>query len=192
VEPVTFDGIGEVEAWHEGFMPWLLELPKLQQLKSGTQKTVRWPGYAAKVTVLKEMGMLSLDPIQVDGVTVKPKHVLDAVLYPHVKLEDQEHDITTFRVEAMGEKDGRRCHYKIDMVDYYDEATGMTSMARTTGYTGAIVARMIARGDLNHRGVWPPEQLVTGPLFDQLVAELGAVGIHFEMTKEQESALPAV
>ena len=60
-------GVGEVEAWHEGFMPWLLELEALQGLKLGTQKTVRWPGYAAKATLLRELGLLSLAPVEVDG-----------------------------------------------------------------------------------------------------------------------------
>jgi len=37
------------------------------------------------------------------------------------------------------------------MVDRYDDVLGFTSMARTTAFTGAIVARMIARGDLKAR-----------------------------------------
>ena len=61
-EAITFSGVGECEAWHEGFMPWLLDLPVFKNLKAGTQKTVRWPGYAAKVTTLKEMGLLSEQP----------------------------------------------------------------------------------------------------------------------------------
>ncbi|MEW5719218.1 MAG: saccharopine dehydrogenase C-terminal domain-containing protein, partial [Chloroflexota bacterium] len=140
VEPVTFPGVGECEAWHEGFMPWLLDLAPLKGLKVGTQKTVRYPGYAAKVTTLKEMGLLREEPIDVDGVLVAPKSVLDALLYPHVRLEEGERDITVFRVEAFGEKDGRPRCYKIEMVDRYDDVLGFTSMARTTAFTGAIVA----------------------------------------------------
>jgi len=183
VEPVFFDGVGECEAWHEGFMPWLLELPALRGLRLGTQKTVRWPGYAAKVTVLKEMGLLSLEPVTVEGVAVAPKKLLDALLYPRVRLEEGERDITVFRVEAVGEKEGRPRRYRVDMVDRYDEL-GFTSMSRTTSFTGAIVARMIARGDIKASGVFPPEQLLSGPLFERLVAELAAAGIHFDFTAE--------
>lgn len=78
VEQVYFPGVGECEAWHETFMPWLVELPALKNLKIGTQKTIRWPGYAAKATVLKELGLLSLEPVEVDGVKVSPKKLLDA------------------------------------------------------------------------------------------------------------------
>jgi lysine 6-dehydrogenase len=35
--PVYFPGVGECEAWHEGFMPWLMELDLLRDLKLGTQ-----------------------------------------------------------------------------------------------------------------------------------------------------------
>ncbi|MFQ6100374.1 MAG: saccharopine dehydrogenase family protein [Anaerolineae bacterium] len=189
VEPVVFPAVGECEAWHEGFMPWLLELPALKDLRVGTQKTVRWPGYAAKVTVLKEMGLLSQEPVEVDGVQVTPKKLLDTLLYPRVRLEEGERDITVFRVEAVGEKEGRPRQYKVEMVDRYDEELGFTSMARTTAFTGAIVARMIARGDLKAVGMLPPEQVVTGPLFDRLVGELAAVNIRFDITEEKVQTL---
>jgi len=172
VETVIFPGVGECEAWHEGFMPWLLELPVLKGLQVGTQKTVRWPGYAAKVTVLKEMGLLSQEPVDVDGVPVVHNRLLDTVLYPRVRLEEGDRDITVFRVEVVGEKDGRKLEYKAEMVDRYDEQLGFTSMARTTAFTGAIVARMIARGDLRATGMVSPEQVITGSLFDKLMNEL--------------------
>jgi lysine 6-dehydrogenase len=188
-ENVVFPGVGECEVWHEGFMPWLLDLEALKDLKVGTQKTVRWPGYAAKVTVLREMGLLSHEPVEVDGVQVAPKKLLDALLYPRLRLEEGEHDITVFRVEVIGEKDGRPRRYKIDMVDRYDEGADFSSMARTTAFTGAIVARMVARGDLKAQGMLTPEQVVTGPLFDRLVAELAAVNVRFEMMTEKTKIL---
>jgi len=184
VEQLDFPGVGAVEAWHEGFMPWLLELPALKNLRLGTQKTIRWPGYAAKVTLLKEMGLLSLEPVEVDGVQVRPKHVLDAVMYPKVKLEEGEREVTLFKVEVSGQKDGQARRYTTQMVDWYDEKTGMTSMARTTAYTGAIMARMIARGDVSAAGIYPPEQLVAGAAFERMVTELAAVGITFKITTE--------
>ena len=188
-EQVFFPGVGECEAWHEGFMPWLMDLKALKGLKLGTQMTCRWPGYAAKVNVLKEMGLLSQEPVDVDGVQVVPKKLLDALLYPHVKLEEGERDITLFRVEATGEKDGYPRRYKVEMVDRYDEVLGFTSMARTTAFTGAIVARMIARGDIKATGFLMPEQVVVGPLFDTLLDELAAANVKLEITTKKTKAL---
>jgi lysine 6-dehydrogenase len=183
-EPVTFPGVGECEAWHEGFKPWILDVPALKNIKLGTQKTVRWPGYAEKVTVLRELGLLSLEPVLVDGIEVIPKHVVDAVLSPHVKLEPGERDITCFRVELIGEKEGKPWHYKAEMVDWLDEATGFTSMARTTAMTGAIVARMVASGKLKagDKPFVTPEQIIFGPLFEDLMAELQAAGMEIKIT----------
>ncbi len=186
---VFFPGVGECEAWHEGFMPWLMDLKALKGLKLGTQMTCRWPGYAAQVTVLKEMGLLGEEPIDVDGVQVAPKKLLDALLYPHVKLEEGERDITVFRVEAIGEKKGYPRHYKVEMVDRYDEVLGFTSMARTTAFTGAIVARMIARGDIKATGFLMPEQVIVGSLFDTLMNELADANVRLEMTTEKTKAL---
>lgn len=166
-------------------MPWLLELPALQNLKAGTQKTVRWPGYAAKVTILKEMGLLSQKPIQVDGLEISPKQFLDTLLYPRVKLAEDEGDITVFRVEALGLKTGRPCRLQAEMSDRYDPVSGFTSMARTTAFTGAIVARMLGRGDLpDLSGLIHPEQIITGPQLDRLLRELGVVGVHFRITAD--------
>ena len=184
VEAVTFDGVGQCEAWHEGFKPWILDLPTLKNIKQGTQKTVRWPGYAQKITVLKELGLLSLEPVEVNGVSVVPKYLVDSVLYPHVKLEEGEPDITCFRVELIGEKDGLPATFKAEMVDRYDQATGFTSMARTTAFTGAIVARMIASGKLTagRKPIVTPEKIIGGSSFDLLMAELEAMNMHIEIT----------
>jgi lysine 6-dehydrogenase len=184
VERVSFPGVGECEAWHEGFMPWLMDLDVLQGLKLGTQKTIRWPGYAAKVTVLKELGLLGEEPVEVEGVWVAPKSVVDAVLYPRVRLEEGERDITLFRVEAMGKKGGSPQRLQVEMVDHCDETLGFTSMARTTAFTAAIVARMIARGEIKAKGLLTPEQVITGPLFDKLLAELAAANVRFAQTTE--------
>jgi saccharopine dehydrogenase-like NADP-dependent oxidoreductase len=72
------------------------------------------------------------------------------------------------------------------MVDHYDEESGFTSMARTTAFTGAIVARMIAAGKLK-AGDEPfvtPEKVITGPLFDYLIAELQAAGVNLDISME--------
>ncbi len=183
-EPAVFEGVGECEAWHEGFMPWLLEVDALKGLRSGTQKTVRWPGYSEKVTVLRELGLLSEDPLDVDGVSVIPKHVVDAVLYPSVKMAPEERDITAYRVTVIGERDGRSATRSAEMIDRFDEETGFTSMARTTAFTAAIAARLAARGDLPHPGgpFVTPEQAIYGDGFDTLIGELDRMGVRFRIS----------
>ncbi|MFN8468673.1 MAG: saccharopine dehydrogenase C-terminal domain-containing protein [Caldilineaceae bacterium] len=123
------------------------------------------------------------------GTHVAPKHVVDAVLYPHVKMNDDDRDLTIFRVEALGEKHGQPRRYCVDMLDRYDETLGFTSMARVTAFTGAIVARMIARGDIDAKGWVTPEKVITGKHFDRLVKELAEQGVTFTVTKENTALL---
>jgi len=190
IEPVKFTGVrGDLEAWHEGFMPWLLEIPQLRHLKLGTQKTVRASGYAAKVCILKELGLLSLAPVTVDGVQVPPKRVVDAVLYPKVKMEKGERDITVLSVETVGKKGARKRRCRIEMVDRFDVKTGFTSMARVTAFTAAIVARMIGRGDLKVRGMLSPEKVVAGKLFTRFIADLAAHNVKFTISNGKKRTL---
>ena len=181
VEPVAFDGLGELEAWHEGFMPWLLDLKCMTNLKRGTQKTIRWPGYAAKATFLKEAGLLNAEPIEVDGVRVSPKRVLDAVLEPAVRMSDTDRDITLLRVDVVGRSGDRPRALRAEMVDRHDGV--FTSMARTTAFTASIVARLAAAGRLARppRSPATPEQVVVGAALDELIAALAASGVRIEI-----------
>ncbi|MBC8145158.1 MAG: hypothetical protein H7X80_06190, partial [bacterium] len=184
-EPVDFPGIGRLEAWHEGVLPWILDLPEFKQMHSASQKTIRWPGYAERITMLKDMGMLSNVPIDVRGTMIAPKALLDAVLYPHVRLREGEGDITLFRVDVTGKANGRTVRRRADMVDRIDRTLGFTSMARTTAFTGAIIARMIARGEITATGAITSEIVVTGPLFEKLVVELAQQGVVFAVSEEE-------
>jgi saccharopine dehydrogenase-like NADP-dependent oxidoreductase len=62
-------------------------------------------------------------------------------------------------------------------------------MARITAFTAAIVARMIARGEIPEKGLLSPEKIVTGPLFDRMMDELAAAGIRFDLTEETTQPL---
>jgi lysine 6-dehydrogenase len=175
VEPVTFTGVGELEAWHEGFAVSLLDVPALRGLRTGTQKTIRWPGYAAKVTLLRELGLLGETPVTVDGAAVVPKRFLDALLYPRVRLESGEHDLALLRVDVIGVRAGRPWRARAEMVDRWTD--GFTAMARTTGFTASVVARLIARGEIRARGLQRPEAVVVGPTIDRLLEALAVHGL---------------
>ena len=61
------------------------------------------------------------------------------------------------RVAIAGRKNGQARCYTYDLLDVYDEVLGVTSMARTTGYTCSIVARQVAGGLFAQKGICPPE-----------------------------------
>jgi lysine 6-dehydrogenase len=52
------------------------------------------------------------------------------------------------RVVCKGQKGGRRAEAVVELIDYYNEATGFRAMERVTGWHASIVAAMIARGEI--------------------------------------------
>ena len=85
-----------------------------------------------------------------------------------------------------GSKDGVACRHIWDLLDYYDRQTNTTSMSRTTAFPCAIVARMIARGQIDQTGVIPPELLGRRPDFvTSVLDELARRGVKFNQTFEK-------
>jgi saccharopine dehydrogenase-like NADP-dependent oxidoreductase len=71
-----------------------------------------------------------------------------------------------------------------------DEVTGHTAMARTTGFTATVAARLIAAGRIHQSGVRFPEQLFVGGLGDALLSgleERGVVVAHSVEAREDDS-----
>jgi saccharopine dehydrogenase-like NADP-dependent oxidoreductase len=179
LEACSFDGVGDCEAWYDGFPPWLLEHPSLRLLEHGSYKTVRWPGFADKVRILKDFGFLRQEPVDVDGVSVSPKRVLDALLVPRLRLREGEGDIVVLRVTVEGMSAGREAVLEVEMVDRYDPLTGITAMGRTTSFPASIIARMAASGLIEGRGLQTPEQAIHGMALDLLLDRLADAGITF-------------
>jgi lysine 6-dehydrogenase len=86
-------------------------------------------------------------------------------------------------VVVEGGKDGRLVKHSFYLLDRYDRVNGITAMARTTGYTCAIVARQVTSGLFSRRGICPPEYLGQTPgCWDDLMAGYAARGIHIQHT----------
>jgi saccharopine dehydrogenase-like NADP-dependent oxidoreductase len=94
-------------------------------------------------------------------------------------LETGQQDLTVMQVVIEGYTRGTKTAYTYDLLDRYDTETGVTSMARTTGYTCSIVARQVARGLYARPGISPPEYLGRiEECYKDLMAEHGKRGIH--------------
>jgi lysine 6-dehydrogenase len=156
--------IGAMEAFVAGggtsTAPWTFE----GKIRTYQNKTLRHIGHFVQWKTLIDMGFLEEEPIDVGGIKVSPREVLHTLIEPKIRATEDDRDFVIVRVKAVGEKDGRDAEALIDVIDYYDEETGFTAMERTTGFHGAIVAIMNARG-VTPRGVNPVETAVPGPLF---------------------------
>ena len=159
LETVEFpEPIGRLEAFVAGggtsTMPWTFEgrLRTLQNL------TLRHPGHFAQLRAFWDLGLWSLEPVQVGEQTVVPRQVFHALFEPKV-VHPQDKDLCIIRIKALGKAAGLPATVQVEFIDYYDEATGFTAMERATGWTAAAAVEMAAHGQ-TPRGAGGVERLV--------------------------------
>lgn len=176
-----FDKAGELEAFNTDGLRSLLQTVDIPNMK---EKTLRYPGYAEKMKLLRDAGFLSQKEIIIQGKKIKAIDFTTSILLPQWKLEKGEEEFTVMRVIVEGDENGRRAKYQYDIYDEYDEKTGISSMARTTGYTCTAAARLVLEGDYDQKGVSPPEFIgAREDCFDSIVMSLKAKGISIGMKR---------
>jgi saccharopine dehydrogenase-like NADP-dependent oxidoreductase len=180
VELRDFPGVGTLEAFNTDGLRSLLHT---LDASSMAEKTLRYPGHAELMRVFRESGFLDASPIDVKGQSIRPIDVTSRLLFEQWRLEPGQQDLTVMQVVIEGVKEGKQTSYTYDLLDRYDPETGITSMARTTGYTCAIVARQVAGGLYTEKGISPPEYLgrITS-CYEDLVAQHARRGIHVKET----------
>ena len=141
-------------------------------LKEFSEKTVRWPGHFDGVQTLKECGLLDLDPVDFQGTEVVPRELLLSLITPRLRAEEGETDVCVMWNSVVGSKDGEKTRVDYYMWDEADTELGMSSMARVTGFPCAIAARFLARGDIEEKGIVPPEDCFKGDVYEEFMIEL--------------------
>jgi lysine 6-dehydrogenase len=154
LELIDLPGVGTLEAF---VTDGLRSLCRTLRAPSMKEKTLRYPGHANLMQVFCHSGFFDAGPIEVDGQQVSPLAVTSRLLFEQWRLGKGEEDMTVMQVALEGVRAGRRLRYTYDLLDYFDAATQTHSMARTTGYTCAIVARQVVRGLFAQKGICPPE-----------------------------------
>jgi len=145
--------LGQLEAFHtsggSSTAPWTFK----DRLESYEYKTVRYPGHFEKVRAMIDLGLLDLDPVDVDGKSVVPRALFHAVARPRLDTGPKE-DIAFLRVDCT-DAHGRGVRY--EMLQRYDPKTGFTAMEQSTGYPAAATAHALARGEIEP-GAHTPER----------------------------------
>lgn len=179
VESIFVDGYKNMEAFLDGFPSSLLKLCQERNVKNFKGKTIRYEGFVNKLMFLLELGIISNKPIIYKGKEIIPVDFFNEVIYPIIKFDEKggDRDITILLVGVSGKSKSVNIKVTYDMADIYDEEKGITSMAKTTGYTAAIVLRMLARGDIKQKGIQWPVRVIRGQLFEELLRSLRERGV---------------
>src|SRR5678815_4521811 len=103
LEPVTFAApVGTLEAFHTAGGLSTMAFRYEGQIPTMEYKTLRYPGHAEIMETIRDLGLLDLDPVDVDGIKVSPRDVFVAAVGP--KLAKKGKDLLALRVTVRGTK----------------------------------------------------------------------------------------
>jgi lysine 6-dehydrogenase len=181
-ELISFPNLGTLEAFNSDGLRSLAVTMNAPNMK---EKTLRYPGHIDKMAVFRESGFFSEEEIEINGTKIKPVDFTAKLLFPMWEMKEGDIDVTVLQLIIEGKKAGKSVRYTYDLYDRLDEATNTNSMARTTGYTATVAARMLAAGLFSDKGISPPEFIGKYPeCVDFMVKGLEARGIVYEETVE--------
>lgn len=177
-EYIEFEGVGTLEAFNtDGLRSLLFTMPHIPNLK---EKTLRYPGHAGLISDLQAAGFFSKKKIVVGGVDVSPLDFTAQILMSNWKLGEDEEELTVMKVIIDGSRNGSAERITYHLLDRYDAETKVSSMARTTGYTCAAAAHLIAQNLFSKKGVYPPELVGNDPsCFNFVMRYLGDRGVRW-------------
>jgi saccharopine dehydrogenase-like NADP-dependent oxidoreductase len=175
VEKIDFPGIGKLEAFYTDGLRNLVDT--LGDVEEMWEKTLRYPGHAKKVKLLKSLGFFDEEKVDVEGLSVSPRK-FTVKLFEQKLWKPDVKDVVALKVEVSGVKNGKEILYSYRLLDYYDEKRGFTAMARTTAYTASIIAQLVLKKAVKEKGVVPPERIgMNRLLFQRFLEELEKRGI---------------
>lgn len=187
-ELVDVPGVGTLEAFNTDGLRSILST--MSHIPNMREKTLRWPGHRELALALRESGMLSDEPIAVldaagRAVEIVPREVTSRLLFGQWALQPGEPEFTAMRVTLRGvdRETGAPREAVYELLDRTDQATGTSSMARTTGYTCTAAAELILSRTFRTPGVHPGEHLGAVPgVLDQMLAHLEQRGVRLRAT----------
>ncbi|MBN1830948.1 MAG: saccharopine dehydrogenase NADP-binding domain-containing protein [Deltaproteobacteria bacterium] len=135
-------------------------------------KTIRYTGHLDRIKFLSDFGYFDSEEWSVgEKSKTSPREITEALFH---RLGWVKRDVVLLKAWALGQKEGKPARIDYSLVDEYDAAAGLTAMARTTGFSAAIIAEMITDGRIQEKGVLYQELSVP---YEEYFAELRKRGI---------------
>ena len=127
--------------------------------------------YINHLTVLQNVGMTSIEPINYEGHMIQPLQFLKAVLPDPASLGPRTKGKTNIGCIFQGTKDGKPRNYYVYNVCVHEEAyaeVGSQAISYTTGVPAMIGAMMVLKGLWKKPGVYNVEEFDPDPFMEQL------------------------
>lgn len=186
VEKLVIPSIGQLEAWHDGMVPWLYDYPEISSAHTITQKTLRWPGFSETVNTLNHLGLLSEKEIKLDNFSISPKKFIEYLYDEETTLQNEE-NITLLQVIGHGLIKSQKNFIELTLSVSNQDDTGLNSLSLLTGFTAAIIGSFILEGHIKSSGLTMPECIIQGKQLTHLIQLLNNNSVEFNIKKEIES-----
>jgi len=168
LELVEFPDIGGLEAFYTDGVRTLHHTVKT--VKNMWEKTLRYPGHAEKIKLLRDLGFL--DEQKLEGKDVSPRELTIKLLEEKLSLPEVK-DLVLMKIKVSGKEKNKLLTYSYTLLDRYDDKEKITAMARTTAYTASAVIQLLVKGRIKEKGIIPPEKLgMDEKLFNEIMAYL--------------------
>jgi saccharopine dehydrogenase-like NADP-dependent oxidoreductase len=136
------------------------------------EKTIRWPGHWIAIDTLKECGLFDLEPITFNGGQIIPRDFFSALITPRLLPCDTDKDVCVMYNTVLGTKDGKKVRIDYYMWNEDDQANGLTAMMRATAFPATGTALLLAKGEIDRKGIVAPEDAIYGSTYSRLLKDL--------------------
>jgi lysine 6-dehydrogenase len=167
LESLAFDDFPPLEAFQTSGGTSTLPDTFYGKIKELDYKTIRYAGHCEKFKSMIDLGLCSSEEVFIDRAKTTPRRFFGELLTKNLPAD--EPDYVLVRIDFAGQTNGETKSLRYDIIDRFDETTGLSAMMRTTAFPASIIAQMSARGDIKMRGATPQEKAIDAEKF---VAEL--------------------
>lgn len=170
-KPIEYPNIGAKESYllyHEELESLVKNFPEMKRARFWMTFGEK---YITALTVLQEVGLTSIKPINYEGKDIVPLQFLKAVLPEPASLGENYKGETSIGCQIRGIKDGKdRTYYVWNNCNHekvYNEIKAQ-AVAYTTGVPAMIGAMMVLSGKWKKPGVYNVEEFNPDPFMDML------------------------
>jgi lysine 6-dehydrogenase len=172
VEEIEFpEPFGVLEAFNTSGATSTLPTTFADRINHLDYKTIRYRGHCQMVRMLKDLGLMETKPLKLGTQQVRPRAILATLL--ERRLPKNEPDVVLLRVTVSGTKDGDPVEVVWEAIDYMDESSGLSAMARMTAFPISIVAQMVGASEIRARGTLTQETCIPTARFIEEMKQRG-------------------
>lgn len=183
VHEIDFPGLGTLEAIPNGDAVLFTDaLGVTETIRETGRYSLRWPGWSAFWLPLKQLGFLGEDPVAGLPCEVSPYQMIDKLLGPQLQYQRNEKDLVAMLNIFEGKRNDQLIRLTSRLLIERNMKTGIMAMAQGVGYPAAIVAQMIAKGEIKEKGILSPMAHVPYSPFVDALRKRGIVVEEEEIT----------